>query len=92
MDCPIDIVDVQRRVAKQVARFAWIGAGATPPGPDQRLVDLGIDSMSVINLAMALESEFGVSLSVEMFTADVFDTVASLAAALLALGHLRVSE
>jgi acyl carrier protein len=38
-----------------------------------------LDSMAVVNLIMALESRFGFAIDDTEFTADVFETVGSLA-------------
>ena len=38
-----------------------------------------LDSFAVVNLAMALESRFGFQIDDSEFTADVFETVGSLA-------------
>jgi acyl carrier protein len=38
-----------------------------------------LDSLGVVELAVALETRFGIVIGDEEFTADVFDTVGSLA-------------
>lgn len=48
-----------------------------------RLVDLGLDSLSLIRLVVALEETCGVCLAEEQMTAETFENVGSLWSALL---------
>ncbi|MDX8033838.1 phosphopantetheine-binding protein [Lentzea sp. BCCO 10_0856] len=43
-----------------------------------RLMDLGLDSLSTVALLVDLESELAISLPDELLTADTFDSVGSL--------------
>lgn len=48
------------------------------PAPDDRLHDLGLDSMQAIELLFAVEDTFGVSLPDELLTDATFETAGSL--------------
>ena len=48
------------------------------PAPDDRLHDLGLDSMQAIELLFAVEDTFGVSLPDEKLTDATFETAGSL--------------
>ncbi|MCP2258142.1 acyl carrier protein [Streptoalloteichus tenebrarius] len=47
------------------------------PG-DTRLADLGLDSLSTVNLLIELENGFGVSFPDELLTAETFETADTL--------------
>ena len=51
-----------------------------------KLRDLGIDSVSGLNLLLAMEEEFDVKFPEDMLTNEVFESPSSLAAALKSLG------
>jgi acyl carrier protein len=49
------------------------------PGDDDSLVDSGlIDSLSVVEIAVFMESEFGVDFSVVYFDINHFETIATM--------------
>jgi acyl carrier protein len=52
---------------------------------DSDLAELGLDSMSALNLLLDMEDEFDVQFPEEYLTADVFSTLATLATAILVL-------
>jgi acyl carrier protein len=43
-------------------------------GPDLNLIDCGLDSLAVVNLLLALEEEFDVSVPDELLTVTTFAT------------------
>jgi acyl carrier protein len=49
---------------------------------EDKLSDLGIDSMSVVNLIMNIEREFEIAFPAEYLNREVFETVGSLKEAL----------
>jgi acyl carrier protein len=49
--------------------------------PDDRLVDLGLDSMGMVGLLMRLESDFGVSFPDDALNFETFATPSALWAA-----------
>lgn len=53
------------------------------PGPDDRLHELGLDSMQAIELLFAVEDTFGVSLPDDKLTDATFETAGSLWAAIV---------
>jgi len=52
---------------------------------DSDLAELGLDSMSAMNLLLDMEDEFDVQFPEEYLTAEVFSTLATLATAILVL-------
>lgn len=50
--------------------------------PDSELIDLGLDSLSAINLLLELEEEFGVAFPDELLSPETFRTAANLNATL----------
>lgn len=53
---------------------------------DAKLAELGMDSLSGLDLLLAMEEEFEVRFPQELLTATTFDTCESLEAALKSLG------
>jgi acyl carrier protein len=72
-------------VCELVREHAWLSDRSAPVAMHNSLTDLGLDSMTVIQLAMSLELQLGFTLPDSMFTAEVFECPASLAAAVRAL-------
>lgn len=54
-------------------------------GEEQNLGELGLDSLSTINLLFDIESEFGVSIPDEVLDENTFTTIANLEAVLTPL-------
>ncbi|MGI8666009.1 MAG: acyl carrier protein [Jatrophihabitans sp.] len=69
------------KVVRQHLRLA----GSEPDWDHARLRDLGLDSMSAIDLVLDLESEFDIVMPDDVLVAETFETVGSLSAALTAL-------
>lgn len=70
-----EVVDVLVRVLAIEDRRDTIGADTALLGELPEL-----DSLAVVELAVALEDRFGIVVDDEDFTGDVFDTVGTLAA------------
>lgn len=52
---------------------------------DRELRDLGVDSMTIVTLIFELESAFGINIADEMLTHEVFQTPATIEAAVRTL-------
>ena len=61
-------------------------ADASAVTGDARLAGLGMDSVSGLDLLLAMEEEFNVSFPNEMLTNEVFESHGTLEAALQSLG------
>jgi acyl carrier protein len=61
-------------------------ANGQPITPDDRLRDLGLDSMREIELLFAIEDTYGISLPDEMLSDKTFSTAGTLWAAIEELG------
>lgn len=58
-----------------------LGPGCSPPEPfpaDRRLVDLGITSLALLNLVLALEAEFDISIPQSDITMENLNTLSSI--------------
>lgn len=60
-----------------------LGAKATPPQPfpmDQQLSDLGVSSLKMVNLMLAVELEFDIAIPQSDITPENFHSVAAIQA------------
>lgn len=76
--------DLQTRIADLVARIIVESTGRTLAlSPDDPLVSSGyLDSMCMVNLVIAMQSELGVDLDVADMSIDNFETVRAMTALL----------
>jgi len=78
---PLNTVDLNPAFEKVLRRrLAYLPPDA-PLSPDVPLKGLGLDSMQAVELVFDIEDELGVALPDEAMTAQVFETAASLWAA-----------
>jgi len=54
------------------------GLGPQPIAPDDKLVDLGLDSMATVSLLLDLEETFSATIPDEVLTAETFATASTL--------------
>lgn len=72
---------VGRRLVGLVSAILEPGAVVPEPFPvDQRLSDLGISSVKIVSLMLAVEAEFGIEIRQSDITAENFHCVASIEA------------
>jgi acyl carrier protein len=60
-----------------------LGAGSTPPDPfpvDAQLSDLGVSSLKMVNLMLAVELEFDIAIAQADITPENFHSLASIEA------------
>ncbi|MFE7504663.1 phosphopantetheine-binding protein [Promicromonospora sp. NPDC057488] len=62
----------------------------TPLSPDDRLSDLGLDSLGTVGLLIELEDAFAVSIPDELLTSTTFDTASSLRQVIEALREAAI--
>lgn len=65
------------RIAELVLRHTRLHDGSIDP--TRPLRELGLDSMSAVNLLLDIEATFGITFPDELLTGEVFRTVESLA-------------
>ena len=70
--------DVQGRVLALVRAILKQNAMATELDPDSRLVDVGLTSMDMVSLMLAVEAEFDFTLPQSMITPENFQSVKTL--------------
>ena len=73
---------LEQIVCRLVKQYAWLADSNRPLPTRTNLTALGLDSMNINSLVMDLERELDVALPDSMFTADVFENVETLTAAL----------
>ena len=75
------MITLQSRIAALVARIIDESTGRSlAPGPDDPLISSGyLDSMSMVNLVIALQAELGIDLDVADISADNFASVRAIA-------------
>ncbi len=77
--------EILERLRQHVAD-SYLKMATTDLPPDQRLISTGlIDSFNLVDLALSVESEFGVHLDDTELNAETFDTLEQLTA----LIHMR---
>jgi acyl carrier protein len=75
----------RERVVTLVARILERSAANAPLDLQARLNELGMSSMKMINLMLAIEVEFDVTIPQSDITPDNFDTIASVEALVVRL-------
>ena len=80
------------RIITLVERILERQPGATRPNTQARLNELGLSSMKMINLMLAIEVEFDVAIPQADITPDNFDSIASVEALVVRLlgGSARI--
>jgi acyl carrier protein len=73
------------RIVGLVERILERKAGSAPFDPGARLNELGMSSMKMINLMLAIEVEFDVTIPQSDITPDNFDSIASVEALVVRL-------
>jgi acyl carrier protein len=73
------------RIVGLVERILERAAGAAPLPVTARLNELGMSSMKMINLMLAIEVEFDLSIPQTQITPDNFDSIASVEALVVRL-------
>jgi acyl carrier protein len=73
------------RVTALVERILGQPAGARPLPLDARLSELGMSSLKMINLMLAIEVEFDLAIPQSAITPDNFESIASVEALLVTL-------
>ena len=68
----------RERIIALVERILERPTGAPPPSITARLNDLGMSSMKMINLMIAIEVEFDIALPQAEITPDNFESIASV--------------
>ena len=75
----------RERIVGLVERILERTAGAAPLEPGARLAELGMSSMKMINLMIAIEVEFDLSIPQTEITPDNFESIASVEALVVKL-------
>ena len=78
------------RVRALVLNILGTRAPARAFSDDETLAEIGIASIDMVTLLLALESAFDIEVPQFEITADVFRSIATIEALLLRLGALRV--
>jgi acyl carrier protein len=73
------------RIVNLVERLLERSAGAVPLSVTARLNELGMSSMKMINLMLAIEVEFDLSIPQAEITPDNFESIASVEALVVRL-------
>ncbi|MGJ5134867.1 phosphopantetheine-binding protein [Bradyrhizobium oligotrophicum] len=71
-------VDVSHRIVALVRDIVAQNATAADVTADAKLVDIGLTSMDMVNLMLALEAEFDFTIPQELITPENFQSVATL--------------
>ena len=80
----------RERIIKLVRQILGAPAGARPLPIDARLSDLGMTSIKMVNLMLAIESEFDLMIPQGDITPENFESIASVEALLAGLIHEQV--
>ena len=74
-------MDLQRQIAQLITQIIRESTGReVEVTPEDRLIESGmLDSLSMVNLVMALRADFDVDLEVTDLTEETFASVASIA-------------
>jgi len=85
---------LQERVREQVMRVMGIGAEATPPGTDARLMDAGMDSLMAVELRNVLQRDLdGMKLPATLiFEHPTIQSIVALLVARLWPDHIEPSQ
>jgi len=75
---PAGAATPRERIVGLVERILERTAGAAPLEPGGRLAELGMSSMKMINLMIAIEVEFDLSIPQTDITPDNFESIASV--------------
>jgi len=70
----------RERILRLVRQILGTPAGARPLAVDARLADLGMSSIKMVNLMLALEAEFDVTIPPGEITPESFESIASVEA------------
>jgi len=79
--------DVQNRILVLVTAILRQNAIAADVRPEQRLVDVGLTSMDMVNLMLAVEAEFDFTIPQVEITPENFQSVKTLE--LMVVGQLQ---
>ena len=71
-------IDVQTRILALVKSVLEQNAMRAEIGPQTRLVDIGLTSMDMVNLMLAVEAEFDLTIPQSEITPENFQSVATL--------------
>ena len=71
-------IDVQTRILALVKSVLEQNAMKAEIGPQTRLVDIGLTSMDMVNLMLAVEAEFDFTIPQSEITPENFQSVATL--------------
>jgi acyl carrier protein len=71
-------IDVQTRILALVKSVLEQNAMTAEIGPQTRLVDIGLTSMDMVSLMLAVEAEFDFTIPQSEITPENFQSVASL--------------
>ena len=71
-------IDVQTRILALVKSVLQQNALTAEVGPQTRLVDVGLTSMDMVNLMLAVEAEFDFTIPQSEITPENFQSVATL--------------
>jgi acyl carrier protein len=71
-------IDVQTRILALVKSVLQQNAMTAEVGPQTRLVDVGLTSMDMVNLMLAVEAEFDFTIPQSEITPENFQSVATL--------------
>ncbi|WP_316178997.1 MULTISPECIES: phosphopantetheine-binding protein [unclassified Bradyrhizobium] len=71
-------VDVSRRIVALVRDILAQNSTAADVAADAKLVDVGLTSMDMVNLMLAIEAEFDFTIPQERITPENFQSIATL--------------
>lgn len=74
--------DINAEIRKVLAEYGRLGTGAQELAEDADLRQAGLTSHASVNVMLALESSFEVEFPDHMLTRNVFNSIATLRAAL----------
>ncbi|XUM24725.1 phosphopantetheine-binding protein [Bradyrhizobium oligotrophicum S58] len=83
-------VDVSHRIVALVRDILAQNSTAADVTADAKLVDIGLTSMDMVNLMLAIEAEFDFTIPQELITPENFQSVATLER--LVSGQLAAAE
>ncbi|MGJ4927421.1 phosphopantetheine-binding protein [Bradyrhizobium sp. HKCCYLS2038] len=70
--------DVSKRIVALVRDILAQNSIVADPASDAKLVDVGLTSMDMVNLMLAIEAEFDFTIPQELITPENFQSVATL--------------
>jgi acyl carrier protein len=83
-------IDIRHRVTALVRTILEQNAAPAEPGPEARLVDVGLTSMDMVGLMLAVEAEFDFTIPQDQITPDNFQSIATLER--MIAGQLRIQQ